>query len=151
MQTHNRTNILHRTLAMVGATGTAALMALPVLAQAVPTQGVVNNGDTMPSAVSNPSSGMTSDRCASYMKGGMGGSTDSQSSMMNQPRYQFDANNRSAAVAYRANGPAGTSGRESVMNLEVYRNSQTSYPTAYNLSSSQPQAAATLPADCAGR
>jgi hypothetical protein len=37
---------------------------------------------------------------------------------------QFDANNRSAAVAFRSNGPAGTAGHEAKMNLNAYQEGQ---------------------------
>ncbi len=79
MKSHNRMNVLQRTFAVLGATGTAALMTLPAFAQALPTQGVVNNGDV------NRNSGMmnnqapTSDNCSAYVNGGMGGPVDSQS------------------------------------------------------------------------
>lgn len=68
-------------------------------------------------------------------------------------RRQFDANNRSAAIAYRTNGPAGTAGHEVKMNLDEVRevdespvplaSNQTTYTAPSNLS------AAPLPAECA--
>ncbi|MBW4444031.1 MAG: hypothetical protein KME10_22970 [Plectolyngbya sp. WJT66-NPBG17] len=220
MNSHDRINFVQRSLAVLSATGTAALMTLPAFAQALPTQGVVNNGDVNRSGVLNnqtPSS--TSDNCAPYTSGGVGGPIDSQSSNtqtspssydtartgiaepnsnsnVNQfpssatlgqpidqtaigsttnnnnrnvqsatpnrqfdgnnrnvqsatPNRQFDGNNRSAAVAYRSNGPAGTSGHEVKMNLDAFQQRQNSYPTAYNLGA--PQASAPLPVACAPR
>lgn len=201
MNSRNRMPVLQRTLAIVSAAGTAALMALPAFAQTTPTTGVVNNGDATRSSDSMSNQAPTSDRCGSYVNGGVGGPVNSQSSsqaapssydsartglsgstgsnttqmsnsnnggqsmnqnmmgstdnsgmrssMMNQPRYQFDGNNRSAAIAYRANGPAGTSGHESQMNLDAYQERQNAYPTAYNPSS--PQASTMLPVACAPR
>ncbi len=185
-------NFLQRTLAVVSATGTAALMVLPAFAQTAPNvDRVVNNGDLNRNSGSldnqAPYSGTTSDRCGAYINGGVGGPIDSQSynqtspssyatasrgitgpgssnqtmmgstsynsgmqsSMVNQPRYQFDANNQSAAIAYRNNGPAGTSGHESNMNLQAFQERQNQMPMAYDLST--PQASAPLPVACAPR
>lgn len=211
MNSADRTNFLQRTLAVLGATGTAALMTLPAFAQALPTEGVVNNGDINRN-VNNQSPSSTSDNCAPYTNGGVGGPIDSQSSntqssitqsspssydtartgiaqpnsnsnmsqssssatmgqsnnqmMMGSTTYnnstynnqgmqananrQFDGNNRSAAVAYRANGPAGTSGHEVKMNLDAFQERQNSYPTAYNFGAPQ-ASAAPLPVACAPR
>lgn len=237
--------LAQRTLALLSATGTAALMGLPVLAQAVPTQGVVNNGDI--NRIENQQT-QTTDNCAN-VTGGVGGPIGEQSnpaqsapssydaartgvpnragsmnqssgsmmnqssnSMMNQssssmmgrssdmsqsnsqsapssydsartgvpntagtnmsqmsgstfvananlpsptPYNQFDALNRSAAVAYRHNGPAGTAGHEVKMNLDALqqRQRENSSPTAYNLGTPQAstQSAAPLPVACAPR
>jgi len=206
MNFHNRMNLLQRTIAVLSASGTAALMTLPVLAQAVPTQGVVNNGDV------NRNSGMmnnqtpsntlnNSNNCAPYTNGAVGGTVDSQSmtqsanTTQNSPssydtartgvpntagavgqssnqnttgsttynnnssynnsgmqsatsNRQFDRNNRSAALPFRDNA-FGTSGHEVKMNLDARQESQNSYPTASNLSSSQ--ASTSLPVACAPR
>lgn len=144
-------NFAQRTLAALSATGTAALMALPVLAQAVPNQGVVNNGDI--NRIENqiqPTNTQTPDNCA-FVSGGIGGPIDNSTSSMVTPNRQFDANNRSAAIAYRSNGPAGTSGHEAKMNLDAFqeRQRENSYPTAYNLGT--PQASAPLPVACVPR
>jgi hypothetical protein len=68
-------------------------------------------------------------------------------------RRQFDANNRSAAIAYRANGPAGTSGHEAKMNLDAVRevNLRPAVPLANSpmtSSSSSNLSAAPLPTEC---
>lgn len=184
-------NFAQRTLAILSATGTAALMALPVLAQAVPNQGVVNNGDI--NRIENqtqPTNTRTTDNCA-FVSGGVGGPVGSQSGnstenlnssydaarigvpntggmdmsrnmsgstyransgLQSPTRFnQFDARNRSAAIAYRQNGPAGTSGHEAKMNLDALqeRQRENAYPAAYNLGT--PQASTSLPVACAPR
>lgn len=131
MNTPNRMNVAQRALAVLSATGTAALMALPAFAQAVPTQGVVNNGD-INRVESQPS---TTDNCA-FISGGVGGPIDNSSSNLQSvtPNRQFDGNNRSAAVAYRSNGPAGTSGHEVKMNLNAVQERQgNTNAAAYNI------------------
>ncbi|MBE9010346.1 hypothetical protein IQ250_09030 [Pseudanabaenaceae cyanobacterium LEGE 13415] len=128
MNTPNSMNIAQRALAVLSATGTAALMALPAFAQTIPTQGVINNGDI--NRV-NPQV-QTTDNCA-FVNGGIGGPIDNNNQAI-APTRQFDANNPSAAIAYRANGPAGTSGHEAKMNLNAVeaRRSNT-YAAAYNM------------------
>ncbi|GAP96183.1 hypothetical protein [Leptolyngbya sp. NIES-2104] len=131
-------NIAQRTLAVLSATGTAALMALPVLAQAVPNQGVVNNGDI--NRIENqtqPTNTQSTDNCA-FVSGGVGGPIDnSTSSSLVTPNRQFDGNNRSAAIAYRTNGPAGTSGHEAKMNLNAVQDrNNTTNSAAYNFRNS---------------
>ncbi|BAU13487.1 hypothetical protein LEP3755_40260 [Leptolyngbya sp. NIES-3755] len=120
MNTLDRMNFAQRTLAVLGATGTAALMALPAFAQ-----GVVNNGDI--NRV-NPQV-QTTDNCT-YVTGGVGGPIDTVQSVT--PNRQFDANNPSAAIAFRANGPAGTSGHEAKMNLNAVEAQRSNYAAAYN-------------------
>lgn len=141
MNTPNQMNFAQRALAVVSATGTAALMALPAFAQAVPTQGVVNNGDI--NRVNNQT--QTTDNCA-FVSGGVGGPIDNSGSQSVTPSRQFDANNRSAAIAYRANGPAGTSGHEVKMNLNAVqeRNNNTN-SAAYNSSNSRSSNQAAVP------
>lgn len=172
-------NLLQRTLATLSATGTAALMALPVLAQSAPTaaecSAYINGGvggpvdtqsssnysnQTSSSGASNQTSPSSYDTASSGIQGntsvplGNGavppspssvnqspGSTNMEQSMnaetisstqyntvlqaAGSPQHrQFDANNRSAAIAFRNNGPAGTSGHEAMMNLEAYREGQ---------------------------
>ncbi|MBD1843028.1 hypothetical protein H6F89_06330 [Cyanobacteria bacterium FACHB-63] len=75
-------NLAQRTLAILSATGTAAVMALPAFAQAVPTQGVVNNGDINRLENQNLNTqtpGSTSDNCVP-VAGGVGGPIDSETS-----------------------------------------------------------------------
>ncbi len=105
MKSQNQMNALQRVLSIVGAGGTAALMALPVLAQSSPLnpnpsifneapysrsgQGADSQMNMMPNAQSGSmmqnnsmmqnSSTMQSDRCAGYTRGGIGGPIDSQS------------------------------------------------------------------------
>ena len=87
MNSHDRMNVLQRTLAVLGATGAAALMVLPAFAQTAPiTDRVVNHGDAVrnSSGMSNQTPNgqvlntMTSDQC-SYVNGGVGGPIESQS------------------------------------------------------------------------
>ncbi|MCU0551275.1 MAG: hypothetical protein MUC48_18160 [Leptolyngbya sp. Prado105] len=173
-------NLLQRTLATLSATGTAALMTLPALAQYAPVT-PLNSGVAAPGATN----------CSAFVNGGIGGPIDNQTysnqtapsssfsqtspssydtassgiqsntsvplgsgvapSTPNQfqsgqssnsrsisdtayntilqaaqsPAHrQFDANNRSAVLAFRSNGPAGTSGREAMMNLNAYQEGQ---------------------------
>ncbi|MBD1822747.1 hypothetical protein H6F51_09585 [Cyanobacteria bacterium FACHB-DQ100] len=76
-------NLAQRTLAILSATGTAAVMALPAFAQAVPTQGVVNNGDVNrlenQNQFNTQTPGSTSDNCVP-VAGGVGGPIDSETS-----------------------------------------------------------------------
>lgn len=76
-------NLAQRTLAILSATGTAAVMALPAFAQAVPTQGVVNNGDVNrlenQNQFNTQTPGSTSDNCVP-VAGGVGGPVDSETS-----------------------------------------------------------------------
>lgn len=58
---------------------------------------------------------------------------------------QFDSNNRSAAIAYRTNGPAGTAGHEARLNLDAYQEGLNALAER-NLSASMP-----LPVACAPR
>lgn len=105
MKSQNEMNALQRVLTVLGASGTAALMALPVLAQSSPlnpnpsifneapynrsgqtTDSQINSTDSQinstPVVPSGSSSSVQSDRCAAYTRGGIGGPIDSQS---NQP------------------------------------------------------------------
>ncbi|MGG6270926.1 hypothetical protein ACQ4M3_41870 [Leptolyngbya sp. AN03gr2] len=128
MNTPNSMNFAQRALAVLSASGAAALMTLPAFAQAVPTQGVVNNGDI--NRV-NPQV-QTTDNCA-FVTGGVGGPIDTNNRQSVTPNRQFDANNRSAAIAFRANGPAGTSGHEAKLNLNAVEAQRNNYAAAYNV------------------
>ncbi|NDJ18671.1 hypothetical protein [Myxacorys almedinensis] len=133
---------LKQIMVFLGASGASALMGLPVLAQTSPGSPL----NPAPPAVNQAPINQTPDRCADYIQGGVGGPATSSSvnqfptqsniggtgrqatdqSQIGSASYsatgeyrQFSGTNPSAAVAYRANGPAGTSGREAIMNLEA--------------------------------
>jgi hypothetical protein len=172
-------NLLQRTLATLSATGTAALMALPVLAQSAPmtsecsaymnggiggpvdTQSSSNSSNqtsssgasnqTAPSSYDTASSGVqgntsvplgnsavppspssmnqssNSTNMGQSMNGETIGSTEYNTILQaaGSPQHrQFDGNNRSAAVPFRNNAPAATSGHEAKLNLEAYQEGQ---------------------------
>lgn len=192
-------NLLQRTLAIVSAMGTAALMTLPVLAQSAPSNNGVNsnavdcsfiNGgiggpvdnqtsgnqasttQTSPSSYDTASSGVRGNTSVPLgnasapnsnsnvnqfpNEGNIGQRLDANRigkttyhAMMQVTRSpehrQFDANNPSAAVAFRGNGPAGTAGHEAQMNLNSFQEGQDAL-RANNISAS-----AVLPVACAPR
>jgi hypothetical protein len=112
-----------RNLAALMGMGSAIVVTFPALAQ-TPNNNVLNQNPTILNETPYNRSGQVNDQCA-YIQGGIGGPVDSTSyaPRSNSPTFtrQFDVNNPSSAVAFRSNGPAGTSGKEASMNLDANR------------------------------
>lgn len=144
MNSHNRMNLFQRTIAVLSATGTAALMALPVLAQAVPTEGVVNNGDVNRNSgtMNNNSSGTmnnnsgtmnnqtpsnTSDNCAPSTSGAAGGPVDSQSTSQSATTTRTSPSSYDTARTGVPNTPSsatmGQSSNQNTIGSTTYNNS----------------------------
>ena len=145
MNSFSQDRLINRVVALLGATGLAAFSGLPALAQAnsSPNNGVLNSVNC--SASVNSGVGGSIDDRASSQVGLSRNSNSSQSSYdtatipqnrsdaMNQPQDssisyksnsmsrdgQFSARNPNAAIPFRSNGPAGTSGGESNLNLRM--------------------------------
>ena len=147
---HDR--LIKRLVAFLGATGVAAFSGLPAFAQANPSNRSVDCSAYVNGGVGGPTnnSGQSSYDTATIPQNrsnGMNQSNNSSNSY-NSSRYnsgsynsngmsrdgQFSARNPNAAIPFRSNGPAGTSGGESNLNVQVYR----SYNGASSMQSSMP-------------
>ncbi len=133
----NLLNRIQKFTAGLGATGIAATLALPAFAQSpitTPNNNVLNQNPTILNETPYNRSGQVNDRCVGYVQGGVGGPVDSSyQSGVYAPgsssaafTRQFDGENPSAAIPYRSNGPAATTGREASMVLDAFNNTDRS-------------------------
>lgn len=151
MKLQNQLSAAQRFLAVLGATGTAALMTLPVLAQSPQnSNGVLNpNPSIFNEAPYNRSNSTTtetaqpiqpsvSDRCAGYTSGGVGGPVDSQSTQSNAStnRDQTRSSDDVAATGVQGSTNSNTPAQSSQMNS---MGSTMNAPTAMNNMNSRMQ------------
>jgi len=163
MTSLNHDRLIKQMFALLGAAGLAAFSGLPVLAQTNSSEqsqrsmncsAYVNGGIGGP--IDNGSSANNSSMTGRSSQSSYDTATIPQnrsSYSMNRSRNsngmrvdgQFSAMNPNAAIPFRTNGPAGTSGGESNLNLRAYRANNGSFMQSAMLSDNLTSSAYSAP------
>ncbi|PSB19017.1 hypothetical protein C7B65_13460 [Phormidesmis priestleyi ULC007] len=128
MNSFSHDRLIKRMIALLGATGLAAFSGLPAFAQVNPNNRSVDCSAYVNGGIGGPmnNSGQSSYDTATVPQNRSNAMNQSDNSSNSYNSYgmsrdgQFSARNPNAAIPFRSNGPAGTSGGESNLNLQAY-------------------------------